>query len=62
VDEPSWSEIRHFVKFLDVQLQSCEKSEFIDSKFIGDVMAGLKEFVIKFMISMSRVYSDNFNQ
>ena len=53
--EPSWSEIRHFVKFLDLQLQSCEKSVFTDPQFVGDVMAGLKGFVVKFMIRMSRV-------
>ena len=53
--EPSWSEIRHFVKFLDLQLQSCEKSVFTNPQFVGDVMAGLKGFVVKFMIRMSRV-------
>ena len=53
--DPSWSEIRHFVKFLDLQLESCEESVFTDHTFVGDVMAGLKEFVVKFMIRMSRV-------
>ena len=53
--DPSWSEIRHFVKFLDYQLESCEKSVFTDSNFVGDVMKGLKDFVVKFMIAMSRV-------
>ena len=53
--DPSWSEIRHFVKFLDLQLQSCEKSIFTDSTLVGDVMSGLKGFVVKFMIRMSRV-------
>ena len=55
VKDPSWSEIRHFVKFLDLQLQSCEESVFTDPTFVGDVMAGLKGFVVKFMIRMSRV-------
>ncbi len=55
---PSWSEIRHFVKFLDLQLQSCEESTFTDSQFIRDVMAGLKGFVVKFMFNMSRVGAD----
>ena len=55
VKDPSWSEIRHFVKFLDYQLESCEKSVFTKSKFTGDVMKGLKSFVVKFMIPMSRV-------
>lgn len=55
VRDPSWSEIRHFVKFLDLQLKSCEESDFTDPTLVGDVMAGLKGFVIKFMICMSRV-------
>ena len=53
--DPSWAEICHFVKFLDIQLQSCERSVFCDETFVGDVMAGLKGFVVKFMIRMSRV-------
>ncbi len=57
--DPSWSEIRHFVKFLDLQLKSCEESVFTDRNFIGDVMAGLKGFVVKFMICMSRVSDSN---
>ncbi len=59
VDNPSWSEIRHFVKFLDLQLQSCEQSVFTDPTLVGDVMAGLKGFVVKFMIRMSRVSTFN---
>ena len=55
IKDPSWSEIRHFVKFLDLQLKSCEESVFTDRTFVGDVMAGLKGFVVKFMIRMSRV-------
>ena len=55
VRNPSWSEIRYFVKFLNIQLKSCEESVFTDSEYVGDVMAGLKGFVVKFMINMSRV-------
>ena len=43
------------MKFLDLQLQSCEDSVFTDTQFVGDIMAGLKGFVVKFMIRMSRV-------
>ena len=53
--DPSWTEIRHFVTFLDIQLQSCEESVFCDEALVGDVMAGLKGFVVKFMIRMSQV-------
>ncbi len=55
VKDPSWAEIRHFVQFLDLQLESCENSVFTDSNLVGDIMAGLKGFVVKFMIRMSRV-------
>ena len=57
--DPSWAEIRHFVKFLDLQLQSCESSSFCKEELVGDVMAGLKSFVVKFMIRMSRVSLEN---
>ena len=55
VVNPSWSEVHHFVRFLDLQLKSCEESVFCDETFVGDVMSGLKSFVVKFMIRMSRV-------
>ena len=55
VKDPSWSEIRHFMEFLSLQLKSCEESVYTDPTFVGDVMAGLKGFVVKFMIRMSRV-------
>ena len=32
---------------------------FTDSTFVGDVMKGLKDFVVKFMIAMSRVSDCN---
>ena len=55
VKDPSWSELRHFVQFLDVQLLSCETSIFCNEALVGDVMAGLKTFVVKFMVRMSKV-------
>ena len=55
VRDPSWSEIYHFVTFLDIQLQSCEQSVFCNEEFVGDVMSGLKSFVVNFMMAMSKV-------
>ena len=55
VKDPSWAEVRHFVRFLDLQLQSCENSYFTNEDFVGDVMTGFKGFVVKFMIQMARV-------
>ena len=55
IKNPSWSELRHFVKFLSIQLKSCEQSIYCDESLVGDVLKGLKSFVVKFMIQMSRV-------
>ena len=55
VKDPSWAELRHFVWFLDRQLESCEGSVFTNEEIVGDVMTGFKTFVVKFMIRMSRV-------
>ena len=59
VRDPSWAEIRHFVDFLNLQLHSSERSYFTDPDFVGDVIAGFKSFVVKFMIRMSRVRSSS---
>ena len=56
VKNPTWSELSHFVTFLSIQLRSCEKSDFCKEEFIKDAMSGLKTFVVKFMIQMSKVY------
>ena len=55
VRDPSWSELRHFIGFLDTQLRNCENSIFCNENIVGDVMSGLKTFVVKFMIRMSKV-------
>ena len=54
---PSWSEIFHFVKFLDVQLQSCEQSDFCNESLTGPggALQGFKSFVVTFMLTMSQV-------
>ena len=57
VRDPSWSEICHFVTFLNVQLQSCEQSVFCNEAFVSDVMSGLKSFMVNFMMAMSKVSS-----
>ena len=51
VPDPSWSEVRHFVKFLHEQLSSCENSPFCNVI----ELQGLKAFAVEFMILMSRV-------
>ena len=54
--DPSWSEINHFITFFDLQLKSCENSDFFIPDVIKEDLPGLKEFVVKFMIQMSRVH------
>ena len=53
--DPSWVELNHFLKFLNIQLNACEQSIFCNEDIVGDVMSGLKTFVVKFMIRMSKV-------
>lgn len=63
IPDPSWSEIRHFVSFLNSQLRDCEQSFFCDMKLMRSVLAGanvlnlegFRSFVVRFMIQMSRV-------
>ena len=43
------------MKFLNVQLSDCESSIFCNEAIVGDVLQGFKQFVVKFMIRMSRV-------
>ena len=55
IENPSWAEIRHFVNFLDSQLQACEESSFCNMELVGDTLEGFRSFVVRFMILMSRV-------
>ena len=55
VHDPSWTEMRHFIWFLDTQIKSSEHSIFCNESVVGDVMSGFKTFVVKFMIRMSKV-------
>ena len=53
--DPTWAEISHFVKFLDIQLSMSEKSVFCNPALVGDDFQGFKDFVVKLMIRMSSV-------
>ena len=55
---PSWSEFWNFVKFLSFQLQDCERSCYTNPDITRDgSLPGFKEFIVKFMILMSKVIS-----
>ena len=54
VDDPSWSELKHFVSFLNEQLKCSELSVFCNKDFVHDTLSGFKTFVVRFMILMSK--------
>lgn len=55
VRNPSWSEVRYFVNFLNHQLRDCERSVFCDPQHTGDTLEGFRSFVVDFMVIMSKV-------
>ena len=55
IHDPSWTEMKYFILFLDIQIKSSEHLIFCNESFFGDVMSGFKTFAMKFMIRMSKV-------
>ena len=53
----SWSEVWNFIQFLSIQLEDCEHCYYTDRKFVDDEsLPNFKEFIIRFMILMSKVF------
>lgn len=52
---PTWTELRMFLSFLNVQLSDCEQNVFI----LGarEDLPGLQQFLIKFLLEMSRDFA-----
>nr|XP_056704626.1 E3 ubiquitin-protein ligase RNF213 [Euleptes europaea] len=57
VIDPSWSELRNFSWFLNIQLKNCETSVFCNPCFVQDTLQGFKNFVVTFMILMARDFA-----
>ncbi|KAM6119107.1 E3 ubiquitin-protein ligase RNF213 [Phoenicopterus ruber ruber] len=57
ITDPSWSELRNFTWFLNVQLRDCEASIFCNPDFVQDTLQGFKNFVVTFMILMARDFA-----
>ncbi|XP_069055826.1 E3 ubiquitin-protein ligase RNF213 isoform X2 [Pleurodeles waltl] len=55
--DPSWSELRNFAWFLNLQLKDCESSLFCNPDFVGDTLQGFKNFVVNFMILMAKDFA-----
>ncbi|XP_052062754.1 E3 ubiquitin-protein ligase rnf213-alpha-like isoform X2 [Mytilus californianus] len=56
IRDPSWSELYHFVSFLNKQLQDFEVSAFCCLAASED-LPGFSKFVLRFLIQMSRDFS-----
>ncbi|XP_052062680.1 E3 ubiquitin-protein ligase rnf213-alpha-like isoform X2 [Mytilus californianus] len=56
IRDPSWSELYHFVSFLNKQLQDFEVSAFCGPAAVED-LPGFSKFVLRFLIQMSRDFS-----
>ena len=65
IENPSWSELSHFSKFLNTQLHDCERSYYLNIEDLGlrqkDIneykIFGFKLFAVKFMIRMSQDFA-----
>ncbi|XP_073477176.1 E3 ubiquitin-protein ligase RNF213 isoform X2 [Aquarana catesbeiana] len=55
--DPSWSELRNFAWFLNLQLRDCEASVFCNHELVGDTLQGFKNFVVNFMILMAKDFA-----
>ncbi|CAG2212872.1 RNF213 [Mytilus edulis] len=55
IRDPSWSELYHFVSFLNKQLQDFEVSDFCSLAAVWD-LPGFAKFVLQLLIQMSRVH------
>ncbi|KAI6652351.1 E3 ubiquitin-protein ligase [Oopsacas minuta] len=56
VSRPSWAEVRNFITFLDKQLSDCDNSDYCNG-VMAQEWRGFKNFVVKFMINMSRDFA-----
>ncbi|XP_063441660.1 E3 ubiquitin-protein ligase rnf213-alpha-like [Mytilus trossulus] len=56
IRDPSWSELYHFVSFLNKQLREFEVSSFVGLAASED-LPGFSKFVLRFLIQMSRDFS-----
>ncbi|XP_035389185.1 E3 ubiquitin-protein ligase rnf213-alpha-like isoform X2 [Electrophorus electricus] len=55
--DPSWTELRNFIWFLNLQLKDCETSIFCNMEIVGDTLGGFRKFVVDFMILMAKDFA-----
>ena len=57
VDNPSWSELNHFITFFSNQMFACDQSDFYRALSDDRGWEGFKSFIIKYMVNMSRDFA-----
>ena len=56
-DNPSWSEIKHFISFLNKQLIACEGNIYCQSFKLNKNWSGFKQFLVDCMVLMSKDFT-----
>ena len=57
VKQPTWMELTHFASFLNAQLRASEMSNFCNPDLMREDFPGMKSFVIRFLIQMSKDFA-----
>ena len=57
IKNPSWMELTNFASFLNIQLRSSENSIFCSPDAMGEDCPGIKSFVVRFLIQMSKDFA-----
>jgi hypothetical protein len=57
VKQPTWMELTHFASFLNHQLRSSEASVFCNPELMREEFPGMKNFVVRFLIQMSKDFA-----
>ena len=56
-DNPSWSEVKHFISFFNKQLIACEENIYCQSFKINKHWSGFKKFLVDCMVLMSKDFT-----
>ena len=57
LQKPTWMELTHFASFLNAQLLSSETSIYCNAALMKEDLPGMKLFVIRFLIQMSKDFA-----
>ena len=57
VENPSWSELNHFITFFSNQMLACDQSDFYRALSDDRGWEGFKSFIVKYMVIMSRDFA-----